>query len=425
MNNIFTHAKILLPADGTDMQKWCALACDQFTSEPEYWQNAEKLAENAPSTLHITLPEVYLGKDGVDARIEKIHENMREYEKSVLTKSVDGFVLVRRTTKNGARIGVVGAVDLEKYSYEKGAMPLIRPSENTVVDRIPPRLAVRTGAPLEAPHILMLIDDDKKAIIEPLLANADKLNKLYDTDLMLGGGHIEGWAITDKAQIEALEAAVMALSEQKYFDEKYPAAKGQKPLAIAVGDGNHSLATAKAHWENVKKTLSAQEIEKHPARFALVELENIHDEAIEIEPIHRVIFGTDARTFDMEFSAFLSRHGSSVGSGQRFIIVDKKDDRPVHAKNCPAPLAVGTLEMFLTQFCAEHDGVTVDYIHGEDSVRKICAANKAVGVILPDFAKSDLFKGVVLGGVLPKKTFSMGEATEKRYYLECRKIANV
>lgn len=474
MPPVFNAADILLPGADTDMTVWPALACDQFTSQPEYWQQAETLCAGKHSTLHLTLPEVYLEAPSVQTRIAAIHTAMEEAVASVLTNALHGFVYVERRfpDKPTPRCGLVGAVDLEAYSYEAGAQPMVRPSENTVVERIPPRLAVRYGAALETPHILMLLDDDSLTVLEPLAAraHAGSLPQVYDTDLMLGGGHVTGWAVTDAKDITALEQAIATLGTQAAFDEKYPQAAGSAPLVMAVGDGNHSLATAKAYWEGLKTTLTPAQQIMHPARYCLVELENVHSSAIEIEPIHRAVFGTDQPTLAVEFAAWLAEHGAQAfapGCGcachgaaaaahgakvavdanncdtvhdaavahgadaapntapaQLFTLVGGAPelDAPVQVANAPHPLAVGTLELFLTDFCAAHPDVKVDYIHGEASVRAL-AKNGAVGVLLPEFAKSDLFRGVVLGGVLPKKTFSMGEATEKRYYLECRAIA--
>lgn len=416
----FCAADILLPDESVNLEQWAALACDQFTSRPQYWQEAEALCQDAPSTLHITLPEVYLGAPDEQQRIASIHRTMEEYWKTVLTRTVHGFVYVERTTESGVRQGLVGAVDLEQYDYHSGAQPLVRPSENTVAERIPPRLAVRRGAALETPHILMLMDDAQKTVIEPLAACKDRLHKLYDTPLMLGGGRAAGWAVTDPADIAAVESALEAMGTQSAFDETYPEAAGRAPLALAVGDGNHSLATAKAAWEEVKAGLTEAEKETHPARWCLVELENIHCPAIEVEAIHRAVFGTDFNTFSAAFRAWLETHGG-CGEVQKFRLTDGGTVLDLGAANPPHPLAVGTLEAFLADFCKEHPGARVDYIHGEDEVRRL-AKQGAVGVLLPDFQKSDLFRGVVLGGVLPKKTFSMGHAEEKRYYLECRKI---
>ncbi|MEG2930380.1 MAG: DUF1015 domain-containing protein [Ruthenibacterium sp.] len=276
MTTVFKAADILLPVQDADMTLWPALACDQFTSQPEYWQRAEALCMGVPSTLHITLPEVYLDMRGVAAHISTLHAAMREYALDVLKRRVHGFVYTERRFPGKAQVrcGLVGAVDLEEYSYEKGAHLLVRPSENTVVERIPPRLAVRRGALLEAPHILMLLDDEACGVIEPFAAQKAALTQLYDTDLMLDGGHVTGWAVTEEAAIQTVENAVARFGTQEVFDAKYPAAKGAAPLALAVGDGNHSLATAKAYWEELKFTLSADERKTHPARYCLVELVN-------------------------------------------------------------------------------------------------------------------------------------------------------
>lgn len=434
----FVAAEILLPGEAIDMTLWPALACDQFTSQPEYWQKAEALAADAPGTLHITLPEIYLEQPGQDARIAAIHETMREYLKTVLTRAVRGFVYVERTTQSGVRQGLVGAVDLELYSYAPGAAPPVRPSEHTVAGRIPPRLAVRRGAPLETPHIMMLIDDAARAVVEPFAAKKKALRPLYDTGLMLGGGHIAGWAVTDAHDIAAIESAVAALGTQAVFDAKYPEAAGRPPLSIAVGDGNHSLATAKAYWEELKPTLPPEARETHPARWCLAELVNIHSPALLIKPIHRVVFGVSAAELAEAFCAFTAAHGavrcekeSSAAAAcetpasaacQTFRFVGPDGEQTVHIQNVPWPLAVGTADAFFTEFTAQHPTARVDYIHGEEHVRALAGPDTA-GLLLPDFEKSDLFRGVALGGVLPKKTFSMGHAEEKRYYLECRAIA--
>ena len=248
----FIAADILLPAPQTDMGLWPALACDQFTSQPEYWQKAEALTQNAPSTLHITLPEAYLESPDVDGRIAAIHTAMADYRARVLTRGVHGFVYVERATQSGVRQGLVGAVDLEAYSYEKGSAPLVRPSENTIVERIPPRLAVRRGAPLETPHIMMLLDDAACGVVEPFAKKKAALEKLYDTELMLGGGHIAGWAVTDAADIAAVENAVAALGTQAAFDAKYPDAGRRPPRAVAGGPGAQYPAPAQAHGGGIK-----------------------------------------------------------------------------------------------------------------------------------------------------------------------------
>ena len=422
----FTAADILLPAAGVPLDPWACIAVDQFTSQPEYWQRAEHLADGKPSTLHIVLPEAYLGTPQEAERLESIRRTMEEYRKSVLTRKVHGYVYVERTQMDGTvRQGLVGAVDLDAYDYAKGSKPAIRPSESTIVERIPPRLKVRRGATLETPHVMMLADDADCTLIEPIGLMKNQLPPLYDGELMLGGGHLRGWAVEDPALIARIDAALAALADPAAFARRWPAAKGQQPMVLAVGDGNHSLATAKAYWEELKPTLSEEQRRTHPARWCLAEVCNVHSPAIEIEPIHRVVFGVDARELYAALDAWDQQQGSSTTmSDQRLRLADAHGESAVALANPPAPLTVGSVEAFLADFLPAHPGVTVDYIHGESTALALASdpAKPATAILLPDFAKADLFKGVVLGGVLPRKTFSMGHAEEKRYYIECRKI---
>ena len=422
----FTAADILLPAAGVPLNPWACIAVDQFTSQPEYWQRAEHLADGKPSTLHIVLPEAYLGTPQEAERLESIRRTMEEYRKSVLTRKVHGYVYVERTQMDGTvRQGLVGAVDLDAYDYAKGSKPAIRPSESTVVERIPPRLKVRRGATLETPHVMMLADDADCTLIEPIGLMKNQLPPLYDGELMLGGGHLRGWAVEDPALIAGIDAALAALADPAAFARRWPAAKGQQPMVLAVGDGNHSLATAKAYWEELKPTLSEEQRRTHPARWCLAEVCNVHSPAIEIEPIHRVVFGVGAKELYAALDAWDQQQGSSTTmSDQRLRLADAHGESAVALANPPAPLTVGSVEAFLADFLPAHPGVTVDYIHGESTALALASdpAKPATAILLPDFAKADLFKGVVLGGVLPRKTFSMGHAEEKRYYIECRKI---
>lgn len=422
----FTAADILLPAAGVPLDPWACIAVDQFTSQPEYWQRAEHLADGKPSTLHIVLPEAYLGTPQEAERLESIRRTMEEYRKSVLTRKVHGYVYVERTQMDGTvRQGLVGAVDLDAYDYAKGSKPAIRPSESTVVERIPPRLKVRRGATLETPHVMMLADDADCTLIEPIGLMKNQLPPLYDGELMLGGGHLRGWAVEDPALIAGIDAALAALADPAAFARRWPAAKGQQPMVLAVGDGNHSLATAKAYWEELKPTLSEEQRRTHPARWCLAEVCNVHSPAIEIEPIHRVVFGVGAKELYAALDAWDQQQGSSTTmSDQRLRLADAHGESAVALANPPAPLTVGSVEAFLADFLPAHPGVTVDYIHGESTALALASdpAKPATAILLPDFAKADLFKGVVLGGVLPRKTFSMGHAEEKRYYVECRKI---
>ena len=412
----FTAADILLPAANIPLDPWACIAVDQFTSQPEYWQRAEALAAGKPSTLHIVLPEAYLGTEQEAARLQSIRRTMEEYRQSVLTRKVHGYVYLERTQMDGTvRQGLVGAVDLEAYDYAKGTKPAIRPSESTVVERIPPRLKVRRGATIETPHVMMLADDADCTLVEPIGLVKDKLPQLYDGELMLGGGRLRGWAVEDPALIAQIDAALAKLADPDEFARRWPVAKGQQPMVLAVGDGNHSLATAKAYWEELKPTLTEAQRKTHPARWCLAEVCNVHSPAIEIEPIHRVVFGVAAKELFAALDAW---------DQQRLRLADAHGESAVALANPPAPLTVGSVEAFLADYLPKHPGVTVDYIHGENVAMSLAAdpTKPATAILLPDFAKADLFKGVVLGGVLPRKTFSMGHAEEKRYYNECRVI---
>lgn len=424
MEKVFTAAEILLPGADVPLETWAAPACDQFTSQPEYWQKAEAAAAGVPSTLHITLPEVWLGRPDTAARIDAIHEAMRAYRADVLTRAVRGFVYVERTTPSGVRQGLVGAVDLEAYSYAPGDAPLVRPSERTVSERIPPRLAVRRGAALETPHILMLADDVRQTVVEPFAARKASLTPLYDTPLMLGGGRVAGWAVTDAADIAAVEQAVDALGAQAAFDARYPSASGLPPLALAVGDGNHSLATAKAYWEECKASLSPEARADHPARFCLAELVSLHCPALGIEPIHRVVYGTSCDALAQAFRLFSAERGpAQTGGAHRFTFFDGGRARVMHVPAAPGTLGVELMERFLQAHLAEHPALRVDYIHGEEHLRAVVRGRPdAVGVLMPPIDRGTLLTGVARGGVLPKKAFSLGCAEEKRYYLECRAL---
>jgi len=422
----FTAADILLPAAGVPLDPWACIAVDQFTSQPEYWQRAEHLADGKPSTLHIVLPEAYLGTPQEAERLESIRRTMEEYRKTVLTRKVHGYVYVERTQMDGTvRQGLVGAVDLDAYDYAKGSKPAIRPSESTVVERIPPRLKVRRGATLETPHVMMLADDPDCTLIEPIGAKKDALRKVYEGELMLGGGHIAGWAVEDPALLAQIDAALQGLGRQEVFDARYPQARGAAPLTLAVGDGNHSLASAKAYWEELKQTLPPEQQANHPARWCLAEVCNVHSPAIEIEPIHRVLFNVDCGAVLLALIAWSDSHNAGICFGdarqQSFTLAGPHVANVLSFEHPVAPLTVGTIDAFIEYFMARHIEARVDYVHDEPAVRALCKQG-GVAFLLPPFDKSDLFKGVVMGGVLPRKTFSMGHAEEKRYYIECRKI---
>lgn len=419
--------EILLPPKGTDMYKWAVVACDQFTSQKEYWEEARRIIGDAPSTLDLILPEAWLGAQDEQARIARIKEKMQEYlHNGTLVKQPQGFVLVERTAAGNTRHGLVMALDLEKYDYSKGSGTLIRATEGTIVERIPPRLRIREGAAVELPHILVLIDDPEETVIEPLTAQAEKLPLLYDTDLMLGGGHISGRLVSGEKEIVGVLEALTALSDKAAFEKKY----GSKPvLLFAMGDGNHSLATAKANWEKIKATLPEEQREDYPARYALIELNNVHDKGIVFEAIHRNVFGIPGEKLVEALLQKLREQngGAEIGpeqapaGGEKHVIPFYYGDKSgAFIVTEPAvQLAVGTLQNAIDAVLKELGG-EVDYIHGIDVVKELAQKPDTTGFLLPDMEKSELFPTVVYDGALPRKTFSMGEAAEKRYYMEAR-----
>ena len=409
----FGPADILLPRDA-DMEKWAVVACDQFTSEPEYWERVEQTVGDAPSTLRLILPEADLKAPDVDERIGKINAAMDDYLRRDLFRTLkDSLVYVERGQSDGkVRHGLIGAVDLDAYDFTPGSGALIRATEGTVLERIPPRARVRRNAALELPHVMLLIDDPDKTVIEPLTAGADKMEKLYDFDLMEDGGHIKGYRLSD-AQIEAVAEALSGLCGEAAMEKKY-GVRDQSPLLFAVGDGNHSLATAKACRE--------EQGDSNPlARFALVEVVNNHDDALQFEPIHRVIFNTDPEALLEAFKAFYPRAYEGKGEGHVIEYVSAGGRGYLTVPEPKTQLAVGTLQTFLDAYLKENKG-EVDYIHGDDVTAELGAKEGNIGFLLPAMGKDQLFKTVMADGVLPRKTFSMGHARDKRYYIEARKI---
>lgn len=398
--NIFKKADILIPKD-IDFSKWSVVACDQYTSQPEYWNEVKDFVGTAPSSLNIVFPEAFLAEG--DGRIAKINATMEEYlSAGVFEECLDSMIYVERTMANGkTRKGIIGAIDLEEYDFSVGSQSKIRATEGTVLERIPPRVKIRENAPLELPHVMLLIDDKEKTVIEQV----EKGELVYDFDLMQKSGHLKGYLLSD---FEA-ERVLGALLE---LDENAPG-----NLLFAVGDGNHSLATAKTCWENLKPTLTEAERENHPARFCLVELENIHDEALEFEPIHRVVFDVDPEKLLADFKAYYPETDQTDNGGQHIEYTYKGNRGDLFVKNSPSALCVGTLQKFL-----DEKGYSVDYIHGADVTEKLSESENTIGFLLPAMEKSDLFRGVIADGALPRKTFSMGEAEDKRFYFEAKKI---
>lgn len=424
----FHIPEIMLPREGTDYGKWAVVACDQYTSEPEYWEDAERIVGDAPSTLHLILPEIYLEKKGEDEKIAAIRENMKKYlQDGTLRKMPKGCMLVHRTAEGRSRIGLVIATDLESYDFNKGSSSLTRATEGTVVERIPPRLRIRDGAPIELPHILILIDDPDKSVIEPL-ENVPQ-EKIYDTDLMKDGGHISG-SFIDEKELGGMKEALSAL-----YDKAVKKYGNGNVIFQAMGDGNHSLATAKTNWENLKKSLSPEEIENHPARYALCEIENIHDDGIVFEPIHRVIFAKNGGSGmdlvretvklldEQNGKSYLVLENDTPPAGAFSIpYITREQSGLIIIENPSNKLEVGALQNALDVMVKERKSADIDYIHGTDSVQKLSAKDGNAGFMLPAMDKSLLFPAVAADGALPRKTFSMGEANEKRYYIECRYI---
>ena len=411
--NAFLPADILLPKNAP-MEKWAVIACDQFTSDQAYWDRVRKNAEGSPSTINLILPEAELGTPSEAAHTALINKTMAEYLKDdVFTVYPHSLVYVERTLENGSiRPGLMGMVDLDAYDYSTGSTSAIRATEKTVVERIPPRQRVRRDAPIELPHILMLCDDHDKVLIEPIAAKKDSLKKLYDFDLMEGGGHIAGWLV-DGEEVKAFEDRLTEYSAT--VGKKYVGLPGV-PMVFAVGDGNHSLATAKSCYEELKAKNPGVDLSNHPARFALVELENIHDPAQVFEPIHRVIFKTDPEAMLKELEETWCAEG---GFPVKWYAGDKEG--VVYLDRAKSELAVGALQTFLDKYLKEHPG-EIDYIHDDDVLIGFAKQENAIGFLLPAMEKSQLFRGVIADGILPRKTFSMGHAREKRYYLEARRI---
>ena len=417
MNKCFTAADILLPDfSKTDAKKWAVVACDQFTSEPHYWEAVEKEVGNAPSTLRLILPEVYLSETA--ERIPSINETMKEYARDILVCHKDSMIYTERTQSDGSvRHGIVMAIDLECYDFKKGVTSLIRATEATVVERIPPRVAIRKDAPIELPHVMLLIDDPERTVIEPL-ANNDSLSIAYDTELMQNGGRIIGRFLdgTAKAQVcSALDGLVTSEAMEKRYGDASLA-----PLLFAVGDGNHSLATAKTIYENLKSELGEEQAANHPARYALVEIVNIHDESMKFEPIYRVMFGVDPSDVINALENYVAKLDGNADT-QRISYLSEDNCGQLTVEHPQKNLAVATLQDFIDEYLKDHPEAEVDYIHGEKSVKSLIR-NDSIGFLFSGMAKSELFKTVIYDGALPRKTFSMGHAEDKRYYMECRKI---
>ena len=394
---------ILLPKPGTDMRAWAVIACDQFTSQLDYWEDVEKIVGEKVSTLRMMFPEAYLGKVDEKGFIAKTNATIEEYlAKQVLVDQGECFILVDRSTPVvKRRLGLMIAIDLEDYTYEKGVKSLIRASEATIIERIPPRLKIRENAAVELPHILFLFDDKKRAIIEDLYAKRESFEKVYDFELMKNGGHITGYKITDTKPIIAK------------FEELLK--ENGNGLLFIVGDGNHSLATAKAHWDKIKVNLSQEERKNHPARYALVEALNIYDEGLIFEPIHRVVFAPES-----DFVPGLEK--VLKGENKSYVYSTELGKKEISIPKV-GPEAYEIVQSYIDSYLKNHKQTSVDYIHDEDQTIEVAKNNPgSVALIMPALTKGDIFDYIAKDKVLPRKAFSMGHAVEKRYYLESKKI---
>ena len=429
----FRLPRLLLPRPGIDLRRWAVIACDQYTSQPEYWQEVQRIVGDAPSTLQMIFPEVYLSQADAPARIARIQQTMRRYLDEGLLQEHDGAVYVERRIGTRVRRGLMLELDLEHYDFRPDSSSLIRPTEGTIVERLAPRIEVRRDAALELPHILVLIDDPAGTVIEPIGAERAQLQALYDSELMLGGGHVAGFAV-DAARAERAARALAALGDPGAFAARYGVAAGTRPMLFAVGDGNHSLATAKAIWEQHKARVGPD----HPSRWALVEVENIHDAALDFAPIHRLLLGVSAdlrQALAEAFGARLTLHElpsaqamrervqvtppprqavGLIGPGARYAVAELADP--------PAALAVASFQPVIDRFVSQRGAIEVDYVHGDDALEQLALREGCLGLHFPVVPKSELLRRVVHEGPLPRKTFSMGEADEKRFYVEARLI---
>lgn len=417
----FRPADILLPQN-CDLGLWSVVACDQYTSQPEYWQRVEERVGRAPSSLRLILPESCLDGPSVETDIMEINNTMSRYlreERFALLPQT--MIYVERTLHNGKlRRGLVGMVDLEQYDYEPGSPAQVRATEGTVLSRIPPRVAVRKNAPIELPHVMLLADDPERTVIEPLAREKAGMEQVYDFNLMERGGHLAGWKL-GREQLSAVAGALQALADPAAFNARY-GTQDQPVLLFAVGDGNHSLATAKECYERQKRITPQDQWETLPSRYALAELVNLHDESLEFEPIHRVVFGVEPEDLLAALKEYYPGVHAGKGEGHVFTAVYQGHEQDYTVPHPVAQLAVGTLQTFLDDYLKAHPAARVDYIHGDDVVRQLSQQPGAMGFLLPAMAKESLFPTVIFDGVLPRKTFSMGEAQDKRFYLEARKI---
>lgn len=419
---VFLPADILLPAEDIDMNAWSVIACDQFTSQPEYWEKVEEIAGKRPSTLRLMLPEAFLAERDTEEEIKKVNAAMEEYlQGGVFRTAGHSYIYIERQLSGGSiRRGLMGVLDLEHYDYREDSQSLVHATEGTVEERLPPRVKLRLGAKLEMPHIVVFIDDPEHTVIDPIMYHLEEPEKLYDFELMLSGGHVTGWRVGgDKAR--AVENALLALEEPELLREKYDLKGGEAPVVFAVGDGNHSLATAKLCWDRIKENLTPEEREGHHARYALVELVNLHDSSIVFEPIHRVVFGVKSEEFFAAAGKFLQSMDRGEGEIHTVTLIAGEQRADVAVRGLTIGETIAAAEEFCTRFAGANGG-KLDYIHGDDTAAGMAAKEDRGGMLLPPMDKKELFSSIIHSGAFPRKSFSIGHAEDKRYYLECREL---
>ncbi len=422
---------LLLPTENIDPASWAVVACDQYSSEPEYWQQVRQLTEGKASTYQMIFPEAFLDKGKDDEIIASITQTMDSYlAEGVMQECPQSLVLVKRQSSTGERKGVVLALDLEHYSYEKGVQSLIRATEGTIIERLPPRIKVRRDAALEFPHIMVLIDDPQKQIIEALFEQPT--TPLYDIELMQNSGQLQGSLLNDKALIENFAQQLSTLADPQHFQQKYHCGAEKKPLLFAMGDGNHSFATAKALWQELKTKQPFETIKDHPARYALVELVNLYDDSLVFEAIHRSVFNVDCKDLLESLCDYHRSKGSEVSIDEKTPVATEgvqliefcyqQKSGCIAISKASHQLATGSLQNFLDDYLQGQPKASLDYIHGDDTARQLAQDEGVISFMLPAMSKHELFKTVIFDGALPRKTFSMGEAHDKRFYMEGRKI---
>ncbi len=413
MQACFIPANILLPREGTDLSKWSVIACDQYTSQPEYWKQVESITREVPSTYKLIYPEVYLGEE--NNRTSQIRYAMEQYMSTgILEEKVhNGFILTERTVNGKVRTGLLGAVDLEQYEFRENISAPIRATEGTILSRIPPRVRIRENSIIETPHVMLLLEDERKKLIEPLCDRKNKLRKLYDFELMMGGGHICGYAV------EGEDAVRTARLFSVMQDEK-------KGCMLAVGDGNHSIAAAKEYWTELRKVLDKEERKIHPARFALAEIVNLYSPSINFEPIHRIVFGAEPEQITELLSNDFSSGEGAGRKGCEVRVLGPGYEKILSYPEAGSCHCIEAVQRALDGYAQKHKSLRIDYIHGERNLKELVGREKKItGIVLKPMKKEELFPRIRKGKILPRKAFSMGEAEEKRYYMECRKISSI